>query len=59
MAGRIIGGQVESPQHSNPWQVLLRISTNSICGGSLIDPKFVLTAAHCLQGLKVSPLVYR
>ncbi|KAK2895093.1 hypothetical protein Q8A67_012322 [Cirrhinus molitorella] len=42
---KIIGGYECSP-HSQPWQVYLddgRIS----CGGSLINPRWVVSAAHC------------
>jgi len=48
--GRIIGGHEIKP-HSQPWLALL-CSTNikgmcNQCGGSLISPNIVLTAAHC------------
>lgn len=47
----IIGGTQVSPWQS-PWQVALIWSTGSpvdgvFCGGTLIDSKWVLTAAHC------------
>uniref|UniRef100_A0A6I8NWX0 Plasminogen n=1 Tax=Ornithorhynchus anatinus TaxID=9258 RepID=A0A6I8NWX0_ORNAN len=50
--GRIVGGCVAHP-HSWPWQISLRRRSFSswlhFCGGTLIDPSWVLTAAHCLQ----------
>lgn len=46
----IVGGHQASP-HNHPWIVFLRDrGTNRICGGSLIHPKWVLTAAHCVVG---------
>ncbi|CAF0894857.1 unnamed protein product [Adineta steineri] len=44
---RIIGGLIAHP-NSWPWQVLVR-GANNMCGGSLIDERHVLTAAHCIK----------
>ncbi|XP_055053535.2 coagulation factor IX [Misgurnus anguillicaudatus] len=46
---RIVGGQLQG-QGGSPWQVLLRrADENGFCGGSLINERWVVTAAHCLQ----------
>jgi len=43
---RIVGGTEAAP-NSLPWQVALFIDDQYFCGGSLISPDWVLTAAHC------------
>ncbi|XP_054853557.1 transmembrane protease serine 13 isoform X2 [Eublepharis macularius] len=46
MSGRIVGG-TESSASKWPWQVSLQYGSTHICGGTIIDPLWVLTAAHC------------
>ncbi|KAM4825314.1 kallikrein-1 [Thomomys bottae] len=45
---RIIGGS-ECERHSRPWQVALYHYSNFQCGGVLLKPQWVLTAAHCFN----------
>ncbi|XP_036189747.1 putative serine protease 45 [Myotis myotis] len=35
-----------------PWEVSLRVEDEHVCGGALIDHKWVVTAAHCIKGTK-------
>jgi len=55
---RIVGGTVAVP-NSIPFQVGLTSApsgTRPYCGGSLISPNYVLTAAHCTQGTAASSM---
>src|SRR5277367_6116914 len=49
---RIVGGEATS-QHEWPWQIALFLRASGrefyTCGGSLIAPNWVLSAAHCFQ----------
>jgi secreted trypsin-like serine protease len=48
---KMITGGTEAPDGKYPWQVRLYSSMDDkigFCGGSIIDEKWILTAAHCL-----------
>ncbi|XP_064412985.1 coagulation factor VII [Latimeria chalumnae] len=54
--GRIVGG-TECPAGECPWQALLKNQDRDICGGVLITPTWVITAAHCLDNVIMKHLV--
>ncbi|XP_030635440.1 coagulation factor VII [Chanos chanos] len=45
---RLVGGN-QCPKGHCPWQVLLQHKGQSLCGGVLVDDRWVVTAAHCLD----------
>lgn len=46
-SNRIIGGEPALPGHF-PYQVSIRKNNNHVCGGAIINPYFILTAATCV-----------
>ncbi|XP_058868212.1 serine protease 33-like [Acipenser ruthenus] len=58
-ASRIMGGS-DAQKGACPWQVSIMNNVFHICGGSLIDKNWVLSAAHCFQGfINVKPFTVR
>ncbi|XP_014387429.1 PREDICTED: coagulation factor VII isoform X1 [Myotis brandtii] len=49
--GRIVGGKV-CPKGECPWQVALILKGELQCGGTLINTTWVVSAAHCFDGIK-------
>jgi secreted trypsin-like serine protease len=51
---KIIGGST-AVISQYPWQIFL-VSGSYMCGGSIINKDWVITAAHCVQGISASSM---
>uniref|UniRef100_A0A8D2PPF8 Transmembrane serine protease 4 n=1 Tax=Zosterops lateralis melanops TaxID=1220523 RepID=A0A8D2PPF8_ZOSLA len=51
---RVLGGSPAAIE-AWPWQVSLQYRKEHICGGSIIAPGWVLTAAHCFKDKAETP----
>jgi len=57
---KVVGGH-QAPKEAYPWMtaLILRGQTpvkGQFCGGALIHPQWVLSAAHCVEGMSASSL---
>jgi len=55
---RIVGG-TQASLNEWPWQVALMYGNSQFCGGSLINDRYVLTAAHCVVDFTAGQLSVR
>ncbi|XP_068103318.1 transmembrane protease serine 9-like [Hyperolius riggenbachi] len=49
VSSRIVGG-TDAADGEWPWQIILYYNGRFLCGGSLIAPQWIMSAAHCFQG---------
>ncbi|KAG7320698.1 hypothetical protein KOW79_015113 [Hemibagrus wyckioides] len=52
VAGRIVGGE-DAVKGAWPWIASLRWTGRSVCGATLIDSQWLVTAAHCVYGKNI------
>ncbi|XP_053096196.1 enteropeptidase isoform X1 [Pangasianodon hypophthalmus] len=50
--GRIVGGE-DAVKGAWPWIASLRWTGRSVCGATLIDSQWLVTAAHCVYGKNI------
>ncbi|XP_021561222.1 LOW QUALITY PROTEIN: neutrophil elastase-like [Neomonachus schauinslandi] len=56
LASEIVGGRAAQP-HAWPFMVSLQRRGGHFCGATLIAPNFVMSAAHCVDGLNFRSVV--
>ncbi|XP_052224226.1 neurotrypsin-like [Dreissena polymorpha] len=55
---RIVGlpERLEATRGFYPWQVGVRIETSNICGGTILNDRWILSAAHCFHNKTTSTI---
>lgn len=54
---RVVGG-TDSPKGAWPWMVSLYFRGRHVCGATLIDNEWLITAAHCVYGWRILLCIY-
>ncbi|XP_017065261.1 chymotrypsin-1 [Drosophila eugracilis] len=53
--GRILGGE-DAVQGEYPWTASVRYNKAHVCSGAIINQRYVLTAAHCVSSVSITPV---
>uniref|UniRef100_A0A8C5LW94 Transmembrane serine protease 2 n=1 Tax=Leptobrachium leishanense TaxID=445787 RepID=A0A8C5LW94_9ANUR len=56
-SSRIVGGSLAAA-NDWPWQIALHKNGRFTCGGSIITPNWIVTAAHCVEGYTAYPSLW-
>ncbi|XP_042665684.1 enteropeptidase isoform X1 [Centrocercus urophasianus] len=55
---RIVGGS-DARREAWPWIVSLRFNSRPVCGASLVNEEWLVTAAHCVYGRQLQPSTWK